>query len=57
MENYENKPFKKNRLFVDTLTENPRVNGSIPFLGTSLTHLKIATYMVFVGVYFYFPSP
>ena len=54
IENYENKLFKNNRLSVDTVTENPRVSGSIPFLGTFLTPLKIYTYRVFVGIFFLF---
>ena len=41
---------------VEQRTENPRVGGSIPSRPTSLTNLKLGTYMVFVGIFFYFSS-
>jgi hypothetical protein len=38
MENDENKTFKNNRLIVGTVTENPRVGGSIPSRPTTIKH-------------------
>ena len=45
-----------NDLTIDVRTENPRVGGSIPSRPTSLTHLKLGTYSVFVSIFFYFSS-
>ena len=53
-ENRLNKLFKNNNLTIDQRTENPRVGGSIPSRPTSLTHLKLGTYRVFVSIFFYF---
>jgi|LWDU01.1.fsa_nt_gi hypothetical protein len=33
IKNYENKSFKNNSLIMDTVTENPRISGSISFPG------------------------
>ena len=41
---------------VEQRTENPRVGGSIPSRPTSLNHLKLGTYSVFVSIFFYFFS-